>query len=150
MGCKSNTLGVGKMAACVCVYDDDFPRSPKTEMVNSTNPVAFFSLSLSLSILYSCYFVLPSSRLLKKTPKVKRSSSYQLLSRAYHLSSYRPPDGHLMCVIFHGQQTGWKREREGESIKDASKKKEKKYRSENIVCHLDQSSLESNFLLHPL
>ena len=120
------------MAACVCVYDDDFPRSPKTEMVNSTNPVAFFSLSFFIYLIL-VLFRSPFLAAPKKNPEGEKilllPAAVACLPSFFVQTSRWSPD-----VCYFPRATNRVEERERENLLKTPAKRKKKKVSERKHC----------------
>ena len=121
------------MAACVCVYDDDFPRSPKTEMVNSTNPVAFFSLSF---FIYLILVLFRSPFLAAPKKKPRRWKDPPLTSCCRVPTIFLRTDLQMVtwCVLFSTGNKQGGRERERENLLKTPAKRKKKKVSERKHC----------------
>ena len=108
------------------------PGLPKRKW--SIRPILLlFFLSLSLSILFSCYFVLPSSRLLKKNPEGEKilllPAAVACLPSFFVQTSRWSPD-----VCYFPRATNRVEERERENLLKTPAKRKKKKVSERKHC----------------
>ena len=116
---------------CVCTMMIS-PGLPKRKW--SIRPILLlFFLSLSLSILFSCYFVLPSSRLLKKNPEGEKilllPAAVACLPSFFVQTSRWSPD-----VCYFPRATNRVEERERENLLKTPAKRKKKKVSERKHC----------------